>query len=112
MRFDMQIKLQNKLRNELSLYYNKLLSKDKIKILESSYETCMKERLSDQLINMNQVYYDSQIEQLLDKKNLIDELYNDWLYGNSGFSNEIAYSIEDTLNKLGITEEKDDEFIK
>ena len=90
--------LAEKLNKEFEEYKNELKTKDEDYIIERSFETYYKDNIV--LATSNTEFTDEEIEILLGKENLLDELYNDWMSFDVDEIEGYLDSINDSKDKI------------
>ena len=90
--------IMTKVKNEFNDYKKKLLELPKELIVDKSYETAVKQEFIDEL-EYKDLYIDEK-KALINRDNLLDEFYNDWLDTDAGLYEAIDNSFEETLTYL------------
>lgn len=88
-------KVVSKALKEFDDYKNKLLELPKEEILEKSYETTVRKEFVNELKYMD--LYIDEMKALLNRDNLLDEFYKDWLDCDEELSESLDSSFEETV---------------
>lgn len=91
--------LKEKLTKELDTYIDSLRTKSADTILNNAYELVVKQEIYDHIIFDNN-YTKEEEKVLLCRKNLLDDLYNDWLNTDGNLRESLSYSVDDYVIEL------------
>lgn len=91
-------KLQDKLEKEYQEYLENVMSKSKKEILESAYEITAKEEIKDEIVYFQLSAFE--IKALLSRKNLLNDLYGDWLITDIQLGDVLVDSLIDSILKI------------
>lgn len=97
-----------KVQKEIEEYKNQLVKEPKKVIMYASYQTCVKDEISN--IVKEHVYYMSRddLRALYKTEGIIDQIYLDWLKFDSRFSDELFTSTMMSIENLTGCSEKDE----
>lgn len=97
-KIDLDTALSEKLEEEFKELCQKILKKDKEKILDSAYEITVKEEIKNELKSMN--LYNKEKEIMLLKSNLLNEFYHDWLDCDTPLGESLRDNLEESIATL------------
>lgn len=99
--------LYNKIHSEYEGFINSLKSKSAEEIIKSAYEIVTKENFMSYCEDGEPDLTEKQINALLSRNNVLDEIYQDWCYGETYSSiSDVPDAFKDTANKIQISIER------
>lgn len=98
-------KVYSRLKNELKYFQEKYLEKSKEDIIANAYELTVRNEMVSLFEDCNYDVYE--YKGLLEKDNILDFLYNDWINCDTGIHVPIRDNLNETMYELG---EKVEEF--
>ena len=88
-------KLYKRINNDYQHYLKDLETKSIKDIIDSSYETAIKEELVSFFIPESQYFSNEQIEILNKKDHPLDVLYLEWIHNDRSISEELRATVDD-----------------
>lgn len=95
----MEEKLLDKLRTEYRIYKKEVKERGVEYAIYSAYEITAKQEIID-CIECDCVLSKTEIKALLSKKDLLDELYQDWISFDGNMREHINYSVDKSLESI------------
>ena len=96
---ELKNELNEKLESELKAFMEDLKLKSPEQIMDNSYKlVCMTEIKDYLLYEKNCSNFE--LKTLLKKHDLLEECYNDWLSSDGRLSEELCFSVDDTIEIL------------
>lgn len=99
-------KLYERVKQEYNNYILNLKSKTLYEVIDSSYETTIKEQILDFFYPNIRACSIEQIKTLNKCKNILEELYQSWMNSDGGINSIIEDSIYNTLDRLDRKEKR------
>lgn len=93
----MEDKLYEKLENEIKRFKAEIKEKGVDYVIDRAYELTAKQEIIDS-IKYDNLLSKTQINALMSKDNVLDELYDDWLSFDGNMREHINYSVEKSIN--------------
>ena len=102
----MEDKLYQKLENELKDFKTKMKENGVDYAIDRAYELTTTQEIIDS-IEFDHDLSNTQINALLSRENILDELYDDWLSFDGNMRENINYSVDESLNLITDEYKKD-----
>lgn len=102
----MEEKLYEKLENELKDFKEQIRESGVDYAIDKAYELTTKQEIIDS-IQFDHELSKTEINALLSKENVLDELYDDWLSFDGNMREHINYSVDKSLNIMTNEYKKD-----
>lgn len=98
MKMNLDKTLADKLDKEYREFCQRLMKEDKEKIMKSAYEITVKEKMKNEIKNMN--LYNAEKEMMIAQDDLLNEFYHDWLDCDTPLGDSLKESIEESVAVL------------